>query len=114
MYFDRQKKGDPAPLYREAERLCESAVELWLTAEGSGARGWAKVGDVIPFAQAVDYFTDAIRANPASSSAYLNRAGIWSLKHEYDIAIADYNEAIRLEPWEPSNYYGRGNAWNDK
>lgn len=28
-YFDRQKKGDPVPLYREAERLCESTLEAY-------------------------------------------------------------------------------------
>jgi tetratricopeptide (TPR) repeat protein len=35
-------------------------------------------------------------------------------KHEYDRAIADYNEALRLNPRAALIYYNRGNAWRDK
>jgi hypothetical protein len=36
---------------------------LWLVAEGSGVKGWARAAYVIPFDQAVDYITNQIRAN---------------------------------------------------
>jgi tetratricopeptide (TPR) repeat protein len=82
---------------------------LWLKAETEGAEGWARVEDVIPFDQAIDYFTSEIRANPRSSAAYNNRGHIWKEKQEYDIAIADYGEAIRLDPKYATAYNAR--AW---
>ena len=60
--------------------------------------GWAKVKDVIPYDQAIDYITTVIRTNP-SSNAYSTAHGlVWSDKEGLDIAIGDFNEAIRLDP----------------
>jgi tetratricopeptide (TPR) repeat protein len=87
---------------------------LWLVAEVEGVSGWVKIGDVIPFDQAIDNFTAEIRANPGSSENYSNRGFVRREKGEYDIAIADYNEAIRLDPKDASVYHNRGNAWSDK
>ena len=71
---------------------------LWLIAEWEGSSGWAKATDVVPFDRAIDYYTGEIRANPGSAWAYIGRGLIWAGKGEYDIAIADYDEAIRLDP----------------
>src|SRR5439155_6778035 len=69
---------------------------LWLQDEKSGVCGWVQARYVIPYEQAIDHFTNKIRANPSSSN-YLSRGIVWDEKGEYDIAIADYNEAIRLD-----------------
>jgi len=83
---------------------------LWLVAEGSGVKGWAPAANVILFDQAIDYITNQIRANPGAASNYVWRANIWSARKEFDIAIADCNEAIRLDPGNAAPYVGRGAA----
>jgi len=87
---------------------------LWLQAEKEGAHGWVQAGEVILYDQAIDYFTNEIRANPANDSAYCKRGHIWKDKKEYDIAIADYNEAIRLDGGSEIYWVSRGNAWHAK
>ncbi|MGA7500468.1 MAG: tetratricopeptide repeat protein, partial [Isosphaeraceae bacterium] len=87
---------------------------LWLVAEGSGVKGWAPAAKVILFEQAIDHFTNQIRANPGASANYVWRANVWKARKEFDIAIADYNEAIRLDPGDSPAYHGRGLAWNAK
>jgi hypothetical protein len=57
---------------------------IWLKAEEASASGWILAAEVIPFDQAIDYYTNQIRANPADSSAYINRGSIWSDKKEYE------------------------------
>ncbi len=75
--------------------------------------GWVHRRDIIPIDQAIDFFTAAIKRNPTSDDHDI-RGMIWSHKGEYDIAIADYNEAIRLDPKQIDNYNNRGIAWADK
>ena len=87
---------------------------LWLKAEKEGVEGWVKAEFVIPYDQAIDYFTQQIRANPSQWSWYNRRGNVWNDKGEYDIAIADYNEAIRLDPSNEVAFKNRGIAWNEK
>jgi tetratricopeptide (TPR) repeat protein len=84
---------------------------LWLVAEGSGVKGWAQAANVIPLDQAIDYITNRIRANPGGSSNYIWRANVWKIRKEYDIALADYNEAMRLDPGEALTYSNRAGIW---
>ena len=86
---------------------------LWLKDEKSGIAGWVQSKYAIPYEQAVDYYTNQIRANP-SSSLYVKRGVAWKEKGENDIAISDYNEAIRLDPTNDTAYNNRGIAWSDK
>jgi tetratricopeptide (TPR) repeat protein len=81
---------------------------LWLVAEGSGVKGWAPAANVILFDQAIDYITNRIRANPGAASNCVRRANVWRERKEFDIAIADYDEAIRLDPGDAAAYVGRG------
>ena len=74
----------------------------------------ATAAEVIQYDQAIDYFTNQIRANPASASAYISRGQLWEDKKEFDIALADFNDAIRLDPGNESSWCNRGNAWSAK
>jgi tetratricopeptide (TPR) repeat protein len=85
---------------------------LWLVA-GSVA-GWVPSGQVVPFDQAIDYYTQEIRANPGSIVAYRLRGFIWLQKGETDIALADFSEAIRLDPSYVEAYNDRGLTWSNK
>ena len=49
---------------------------LWVKAEGSGVAGWVTANWLIPFDQAIDYFTNEIRAIPATLG--LTSAGLSS------------------------------------
>ena len=86
---------------------------LWLVEEKGSARGWITAEWLIPFDQAIEYFTKQMREQP-SSSTYHWRGVIWSDKKEYDIAIADYKEAIRLDPQDTTAFNNRGTAWLGK
>ena len=87
---------------------------LWLKAEGEGTAGWIRAAEVVLYDQAIDYFTNQIRSNPASEQAYTARAHIWKDKGEFDIALADYNEAVRLDANSEVTWNNRGNAWASK
>jgi tetratricopeptide (TPR) repeat protein len=43
-----------------------------------------------------------------------NRGNAWSSKHEFDRAIADFNEAIRLDPSRALFFVNRALAWSSK
>jgi tetratricopeptide (TPR) repeat protein len=86
---------------------------LWLAADNSGLRGWVKVEDVVPFDQAVDYYTNEIRMHPRDPQSYVRRGNIWLAKRDYPKAITDYTEAVRLDPKNIYAYSSRGNAWRD-
>jgi tetratricopeptide (TPR) repeat protein len=86
---------------------------LWLKDEKSRVAGWVQSKWVVPYEQAIEFYTNQIRANPSSVN-YIRRGNIWLEKGEYDIAIGDYNEAIRLDPSSESAYCARGYAWGNK
>ncbi len=48
--------------------------------------------------KAIRDYTEAIRLDPTSSSAFVNRAAAWLGKKQWDKAISDCTEAIRLDP----------------
>ncbi len=87
---------------------------LWIQDEKSGAAGWVSTEWVIPYDQAIEYFTDEIAVSPYNPAAYNSRGHIWRDKKEYDLAIADYSEAIRLDPANEVGWCSRGLAWIGK
>ncbi len=76
--------------------------------------GWVRSAKVVPFDEAIDYYTREIRANPDSAYPYVGRGLIWREKGETEIAIADFDDAIRLEPTYGGAYINRGLAWTDQ
>ena len=85
---------------------------LWVVS--GSVKGWLPANQVVPFDQAIDFYTQEIRANPSNATAYSRRGVIRWRKTEFDIAIADFGEAIRLDPnYEPA-YRIRGWAWYTK
>lgn len=76
-------------------------------------RGWLSAADVIPYGQAIDYFSQQIASNP-TADAYSARARVWCYHGEYDKALADCNAALKLDPESASAYTRRGRAWAGK
>lgn len=83
---------------------------LWLQDEKGGNAGWVPSECVMPYEKAIDYFTNQVRSVPQPVS-YNRRGLVWQGKGEYDLAIANYNEAIRLDPKFASAFFNRGLVW---
>jgi tetratricopeptide (TPR) repeat protein len=78
---------------------------LWLVS--GSVKGWALASDVVPFDDAIDFFTAEIRTDPGSGAAYTWRGMIREEKREYNLATADYNEAIRIDAKYAAPYLKR-------
>jgi|GEM_PF-2426424 len=106
-----QARSAPTPFLRyRVERIEDD--RLWIRSGTDG--GWVQAGDLIPFAQALHFYTNAIRADPGAAWAYARRALIWYDKDELDIAIADYSEALALDAQDAVTFDNRGLAWLEK
>jgi tetratricopeptide (TPR) repeat protein len=57
--------------------------------------------------------TAVVQANPQNDAAYYLRGGAYLKLHQYDQAIADFDEEIRLDPQDADAYDGRGNAYKE-
>jgi len=87
---------------------------LWLKAETIGSSGWTAAALVVPVEQALDFFSQQIRAHPGDAFLYGARAFLWRDAQALDNALADYNQAIRLDPKDAAHYRGRGVVWHSK
>jgi tetratricopeptide (TPR) repeat protein/predicted small secreted protein len=61
--------------------------------------------------RAIADFTQAIRLDPYSAMAYVERGDAYNAKGDYDRAIADYSRAIGLDPEDAAAYNDRGLAY---
>jgi tetratricopeptide (TPR) repeat protein len=66
-----------------------------------------------PAAELADY-DEALKLNPANTSALNNRAVLYSAKGEYDRAIQDLDQAIKLKPDYSLAFRNRGDAYRGK
>ena len=82
---------------------------LWIKSE----RAYLRRGDVVPFEDAIGHYTRLLETNKTAHN-YWNRAQIWRLKGELDIALGDMNDAIRLNPNESVWFNHRGILWKNK
>ena len=62
--------------------------------------------------EAIEHYTNAIRANPDFAYAYNNRGAAYFEKGKYEPAINDFTEAINLSPIDTRGYIMRGTAYN--
>jgi tetratricopeptide (TPR) repeat protein len=92
----------------------ERADGGWLWLVSGSVRGWVPAGVVVPFDQAIDFYTREVRADPANAAAYDWRGLVWQEKGEPDMALADYDEAIRRAPNQARPFVHRGGAWAAK
>jgi tetratricopeptide (TPR) repeat protein len=85
---------------------------LWI------GRGWIAKSNVVPYDQAIAYFTDQIRRDKSQGTYYNDRATAFAKMGELDKAIADETDAIQLDAGHPENlaveYNTRGLMWYDK
>ena len=78
-------------------------------------KGFVAPAHVVPYEQAIDYYTRVIRAEPTNAEAFSLRGGHWRTdRKRLDMAIADLSEAIRLAPHQAAAYNNRGLAWTSK
>ncbi|OAF01279.1 peptidase C14, caspase catalytic subunit p20 [Bradyrhizobium centrolobii] len=74
------------------------------------AVGWNKKGD---YTRVIADAAEAIRLQP-SQAVYNLRGSAYYDKDEYDIAIADFDDALKLGPPSGIIFHNRGNAWRGK
>jgi tetratricopeptide (TPR) repeat protein len=74
------------------------------------AVGWNKKGN---YAQVIADTTEALRLKP-DQALYNLRGSAYFDKGEYDIAIADFNDALRSGPPSGTIFHNRGNAYRGK
>ena len=79
-----------------------------------GQAGWVRRTEVVPMSEAVEYFTDKIRREPAEAEWYNRRAAARQFSGELDAALADAAEAIRLDTRSATYYNTRGNIYAAK
>ena len=67
------------------------------------------------YSKAMKDFDEAIRLDPTSAVAYIERgeAWLWGYSKPYPKELKDFDEAIRLEPDNAGWYTLRGIAWSD-
>ena len=82
---------------------------LWIASE----KAYLRREDVVPFEEAIPHYTRKLESNKTAMN-YWNRAHIWRLKGELDIALGDMNDAIRLNPKSSRWFNSRGILWRDK
>ncbi|WP_257168508.1 caspase family protein [Bradyrhizobium sp. SRS-191] len=71
------------------------------------AVGWNKTGD---YARVIADTTEALRLQPAQA-IYNLRGSAYYDKGEYEIAIADFNDALKSGPPSGTIFHNRGNAY---
>jgi len=74
------------------------------------AVGWNKKGD---YARVIADTTEALRLKP-NQALYNMRGSAYYDKGEFDIAIADFNDALRGGPPSGAIFHNRGNAFRSK
>jgi tetratricopeptide (TPR) repeat protein len=80
----------------------------------NGTSGTIEKRHVIPFGEAIAYWTGVVRSTPQDAWAYMARGDAYLELEKVDKAIADYGVAISVDRKYASAYHRRGNAWQRK
>lgn len=83
---------------------------VWSSGKGATKQGWMTKDNVIPFSQALDFFTEELKQNP-SAETYNTRGAIWSEQGRHDAALQDFTDAIRTNPKSSRAYSNRAATW---
>jgi tetratricopeptide (TPR) repeat protein len=62
------------------------------------------------YAQAIDDYSAALRLNPESAIALVNRGWAYYLIEDYETAAADFDAALKIDPEFAGAYEGRGTS----
>jgi tetratricopeptide (TPR) repeat protein len=101
----------PAPAGYALQVFKVKDERLWVS---NGRPGWIDAEDVMPLADAADYFSKAIAADATDAELYCARANVWTAKKEYAKAIQDYNSALKLTPGEAWLFSARALCHQEK
>ncbi len=85
---------------------------LWLVS--GKVRGKVPAIDVIPYADAVNFYTAEIQDMPGNAGAHVWRGLYLKDRGKLDAALDDFTEAIRIDPRLAMAYTNRGNVWQAK
>lgn len=83
---------------------------LRIVIEGTRSAAWVDVSSVVPLDEAVDVFSDRLRAHPGDARLLTRRGDARRLLEDLDGAVADYDEAIRRAPADHVARRNRGEA----
>ena len=85
----------------------------WLWVTSGTLEGWVQESDVVPYDQAIDYYTASIKNSP-SATAYVNRGLVRAEQRDYENAVADFSDALRIDPNHATALSNRAFAWTMK
>ena len=63
------------------------------------------------YQQAIYHYTESLKLNPQTVTAYNNRGVAYLRKRKFDLAIQDLDKALSLNPDNGPSYCNRGEAW---
>lgn len=86
----------------------------WIKVRPHAETGWIKADDCVPLDKALDYFTEAIRREPAVARNHNVRGVVRHAHGDVDGSLKDYDEAIRLAPRNAVFRMNRGTIWAEK
>jgi tetratricopeptide (TPR) repeat protein len=70
----------------------------WVWVVAGRLAGWVQRSDLLPLDRAIEYYSDTVRRHPDAAWAYLGRGLVWHTRHEFELALADFDKAIRSDP----------------
>ena len=87
---------------------------LWISNADQSVHGWVSLDQVVSVDNAIEFFTNQIRASPKDAFTFAMRGMVRDDKSDHDAAVSDFGEAVKLDPTSVFAYMGRARAWRGK
>jgi tetratricopeptide (TPR) repeat protein len=100
---NRETPAKAVPLPYRVQQV--SGEWLWI------GEGWVQKSRVVPFEEAIEYYTQYLRTHSNSAWAYNLRGWTHFDQGDYDDAVKDYSATIRLDPRDPIAFNNRGGCY---